>query len=524
MNSKSSLAQFALFAVLAVGLGACSGTMDEGPNAADGDGDEEYTLVPQGKADNFHSNVANEYELEGTIPVEMTDEQYENEDERRRQVAQRTTAVGLYLTAYLTAKLEDFFENMDYGGFQAMVRNHSVEIEEVAEAEETYRAHYTLDVAGPKNLLSRLAETDGGEHTEAGVEFEMQMPAGATSDPENVERGTFRDFDPREYDGELETVELVGNPHDEIANAYPHYKAFVQDGVYDITMFYGYDYNEARNDLRRAREMFGKLARDGFEPPVADFEQLGPDSGPFVRTIEFPGAQTPDEVRVEVRLFHSDMFEGNRQAHHDLGIEELQKRDVYFYNGHAGPYYGLSLAPSGSGGDVGYRELAEVELPDKQQLFVAQGCQTYSQYADMLYENPAKSEENLDAITTVNYSYGRGTEVLFDHLVHLDREGQFEPVAFYEIVEELNSEWINRMKDVFYGVMGIDGNSQIHPLANVEAIGASCETDTDCGPADAHHCIDNTCTADALSEASCPEGTEFGYLGQGETLEKSVCY
>jgi hypothetical protein len=523
---KLSLYQIAVVAALAIGAGACSGTMDDGSNSKDGNNSGQYELVPQGKADNFHSNVANEYELVGTIPVQMTEEEYEDEEERRRQVSRRTTAVGLYLTAYLTDKLEDFFENMGYGGFQAMVRNHSFELEEVEQGEEenTYLAEYTVDVAGPKDLMSQLAQTEEGDHTEEGVAFSFPMPKGATSDPENVERGEFRDFDPEAYDGELEMVELVGNPHTEISNAYPHYKDFVSDGVYDITMFYGYDYNEERYDLEGAKEMFGKLTEMGFEAPVMDFEQLEYDSGPFVRTMEVPGEDTPDEVRVEMRLFHSDMFEGERQKHHDLGIEELTKRDVYFYNGHAGPYYGLSLAPSGSGGDVGYQELAEVEMPDKQQLFIAQGCQTYSQYADMIYENPVKSEENLDAITTVNYSYGRGTKTLFENLVNLDSDGQHKPVDFYTIVEDLNSDWINRTKEVFYGVMGIDGNPQMHPQANADAIGESCETASDCGPANAHYCIEGQCTADALAEGSCPDGTEFGYLGQDGTLERSVCY
>jgi hypothetical protein len=44
----------------------------------------------------------------------------------------------------------------------------------------------------------------------------------------------------------------------------------------------------------------------------------------------------------------------------------------------------------------------------KQQLVLAQGCQTYSQYADMIYASPVKDEPNLDVITTVNNSYGVG--------------------------------------------------------------------------------------------------------------------
>ena len=218
------------------------------------------------------------------------------------------------------------------------------------------------------------------------------------------------------------------------------------------------------------------------------------------------------------------MFEGERDLQHDLAIEELQKRDVFFYNGHAGPYYGFYLDGNHEA-SVDYRKLAEIDLQQKQQLFIAQGCQTYSQYADMLYANPAKSEENLDAITTVNYSYGEGTMQLFENLISMDREGRHQPVSFYDIVEDLNNSFLNSYKDVFYGVMGIDGNPQVHPYGNVEALGQSCETDADCGGGSANLCVEQTCAVRALAEGSCPSGSSFGYLGSGDrTVDGGICY
>ena len=35
---------------------------------------------------------------------------------------------------------------------------------------------------------------------------------------------------------------------------------------------------------------------------------------------------------------------------------------------------------------------------DRQQLVIAQGCQTYSQYADVIYAHESKDESNLDVI------------------------------------------------------------------------------------------------------------------------------
>lgn len=523
-------------AVFGVG---CSGAMDgegQGPEA----NAESYSIVAPGKADNYYSNVAKEFELSGSIDVKMSEEQYTDEAERNKVVSQRLTAVGLYLTTYLTDKfrgidsddsgeIEDdevFFENTDYGGFKAMVRNYSVETVDIEKADqEAYSVDFSIDVAGPPQFPTMVLE-EGGERVDGGVKFAIDMPKGAISDPEDVSRGEIRDFDPADYDGELETVDLKVNPLPKISDAYPHYADFMKDGVYDITLFYGHDYNKARHDLQGAREAFETLEQKGFEAPTDSFEELKHDSGPFVRTIRRAGdAAGPAEVRVEVRVFHSNMFEDERSYQHDLAIEELTGRDVFFYNGHAGPYYGLYLDGDHKA-SVDYRKLSEVEFPEeRQQLFVAQGCQTYSQYADMLYANPNKSEANLDAITTVNYSYGLGTMRLFKNLIDFDGEGVHEPVSFYEIIEDLNSEFYNRYKDVFYGVMGIDGNPQVHPYANLEAVGQSCSAAADCGGnAEANVCVDGRCAARVLAEDGCPEDMNFGYLGQGNSVDGGVCY
>lgn len=533
----------AILAILGSVSSGCSGALDAPAGASEGesadDEGDEPDIVTPGKADNYYSNVAREFELRGTIEVEMTSEQFENPSERNRAVSERLTAVGLYLTAYLTDKIESHFDNMDYGGFKAMVRNYSVETEDVAPAgDERYSVEYTIDVAGPGNLLERLLQ-NGGEEVGGGVQFAFAMPAGATSDRESAGSRQIRNFNPDQHPGELEWVELVAEPLPDIQDAYPHYDAFMQDGVYDITHVFGYDYNEPRQDVPRARRMFSRLVEMGFQPPTSSFDQLGADSGPFVRTLETPGLTAGDEVRVEVRLYHAAMFEGERQRQHDLVLDRLRESDVFFYNGHAGPYFGLYLDGSHRA-DVDYQELAEVQLPRKQQIFVAQGCQTYSQYADMLYANPAKSEENLDVITTVNFGYGKKTWALFENLVRIGEEGVHMPTSYYKIVRELNTGY-NDAKDVFYGAMGIDGNPQTHPYGNPDRVGAQCETDADCGDHPAGNvCADGECAVRAIAEGGCPAGTEFGYLtrsrldrlrnrineylGRERRIEKGVCH
>jgi hypothetical protein len=232
-------------------------------------------------------------------------------------------------------------------------------------------------------------------------------------------------------------------------------------------------------------------------------------------------------VKIEVRLFYADMFEGQRPAQKQLIVDELVKRDVFFYNGHAGPYYGFYV-DANKEASVGYLELASAAFTDKQQLVIAQGCQTYSQYADMIYASPAKTEDNLDVVTTVNYSYGVGTLDLFDSLTAV-ADGRHTPTDAYAIVEQLNGQWINESNEVFYGMMGITANPAVHPYAALDKIGTTCTAASDCGDPDANLCIKKrvdatkkVCAAKAVS-SKCPSGTYFKQLRSGETIVAAGC-
>jgi hypothetical protein len=352
-----------------------------------------------------------------------------------------------------------------------------------------------------------LARVPGAATTASGVDFDLRMPAGATVDPEGVPRSVIRRFDPADYTGELETVRCSMRALPEPTDAYPHYGAFVADGVFDLTLFFGHDYNVSRSDLMEAREAFDHLKSRGFTPPVATFEELTAASGPFVANITANGSP----VRVDVRIFHSEMFTAARTEQHDLAIAELASRDVFFYNGHAGPYYGFYLDESDAA-TVHYEELAEIALdPNRQQLFIAQGCQTYSQYADMLYANPNKSEDNLDVVDDL--------VAVADGAVHV-------PQRYYDIVGRLNQNWINSEYTVFYGVTGIDGNPQLHPYANVASLGAECSTNESCGDATGNVCVGyrgrNLCAVYALGADACPDGSTYGVFdSEGRTY--GVC-
>lgn len=514
-------------------LAACGGD----GSAADVDvtTDEGYEVVADGKADNYYSDVAAEFEVSGSLPVAMTKDEFNDEAKRAELVSRRLTAFGLYLTAYVTDKFrgidhngdgqisddEVFFRNEGYGGFHAMVRNFSVETLDVSgDPTAGYRVAFTIDLAGPRDLLSRVTLTDAAD---GGKIFQVKLPKGATVDPASVPRGEVRSFNPDTYSGEIEAVDCKIERLPDPGNAYPAYDQFTGDGLYDLTLFYGHDYNTSRSDLQEARAAFDLLVDAGFKAPAPSFDKLTADSGPFTRAATAGGK----DVQVEVRIFHSDMFTTDRRRQHDLAVSELVSRDVFFYNGHAGPYFGFYL-DAAYAATVNYRELASAPFSAKQQLVIAQGCQTYSQYADMLYANEKKSEDNLDVITTVNYSYGQGTDQLLSSLIHFDAQGRHQPVDFYTLVGDLNEDWTNSYRGVFYGVMGIDGNPQVHPYGNVAKIGEKCETAADCGDADGNVCLAasigaKSCGVKSLAEAGCPEGTRFEFLARGGTIATGAC-
>jgi hypothetical protein len=495
------------------------------------------TLDTGGKADNFYSDVASEYEVSGVVTLDLTPEQFADEAYRDDYIARRLTAVGLYLTTFVTDKFrgidingdgqitedEVFFHNEDYGGYHAMVRNHTVEPVEVSDGEEGYAASFTIDLAGPKNLLELLAAVPGATATSSTVQLGLQMPEGAAVDAETVPRGEIRRFDPADATGPLETVALTFGVLVEPADAYPQFNAFMADGVFDITMFYGHDYNTARYDLQAARQAYDHLVAMGFASPVQGFDALRAGSGPLTGMFYANGRS----ISLEVRIFHSDMFTTDRAGQHDLALAEMAARDVFFYNGHAGPYYGFYLDENDEA-TVYYSEFAGAPFDEaRQQLFIAQGCQTYSQYADMVYANPAKSEDNLDVIVTINYSYSSGTLGLLDSLIATDAQGNHVPRRFYEIVGAMNADWINDAYNVFYGVTGIDGNPQLHPYANVERLGAPCAAASECGDLSGNACVSHEgtsrCAVFTLTADACPAGSIHGVIEtDGRTL--GVCF
>ena len=478
-------------------------------------------LVPHGKEDNYYSNVATEVEVDGTLHVALA-----AGDDQQQQISRRLTAFGLYLTAYVSDKFygedlngdgkiegnEVFFPNDKYGNFKAMVRNETVKPEDITPVDDGVTVKFKIDMAGPSDMLTKL-----------GRELDVQEPKEAVLDPAHVDFELLREFDPSTYKGELETVHCTAKDLPVPGNAYPQLEAFAADGVIDVTLFQGYDYNDARYDLVASRTFYADLLNWGFQSPVASFDDLTADSGPLTKDVMAGGKP----LRIEVRIFDADMFKNDRQRQHDLALSELTTRDIFFYDGHASPYFGFYLDPDYQA-TVDYSEFANAPFSDKQQLFVAQGCQTYSQYADMLYANPAKNEGNLDVITTINFSYASGTYDLLWNLLGMANEGnELYPRDFYSIVDDLNRDPTNSQNQVLYGAMGVDGDPQLHPFADPANIGKLCETDSDCGPGWGYFCgafSPKHCGVIALSAAACPAGSTYYDIATGDIIKWGACF
>ncbi|MCA9522086.1 MAG: hypothetical protein KC609_13990, partial [Myxococcales bacterium] len=471
----------------------------------------ETTLTPvsDSKADNYYSNVAKEFIVSGsftlTVEPQYLDDEQQKTERLQELVARKQTAVGMYLTAFVTRKLEELFTNSEYGGFGSMVRTLTFQASDVKELDGgVFEIPFRANVAGPRDLMAKIPNA---RETENGITFELEMKKLSNSDLYDLQRKVIiRNFDPDDYQPEqLEVLTLTMVPDSESSDAYPDFASFFADGVFDITLFQGYDYNESRSDLQDSRQFYQQLLRLGFTAPVASFDELGLDSGPFTKTVKAAGK----EVEIRVYIFHADM-DTDRGKYRQKLIDELAVRDVVFYNGHAGPYFGFYLDEAQLY-TIDYKEIASLALSEKKQLFIANGCQTYSQYADMFYQNPAKDTTNLDVFTTVNFSYGEGSDAILDWLVKTDADGNHVPSSYYGIVKALNALWLNDWKEVYYGVHGIDDNSRRHPFANLERLGQSCESTSDCGDSQGNRCIDGPdggakiCATICLDDSGCPE-------------------
>jgi hypothetical protein len=303
----------------------------------------------------------------------------------------------------------------------------------------------------------------------------------------------------------------------ETADAYPRYAEMFEDGVLDIAIHVGGDHYSPRNDLNESQAIYDELLALGMRSPVSSFADLRLDSAPFEGSLAVAGKQ----VVVRATLVHADMAPDDKLD--DLVTKfkaRAKEADVVVYRGHAGTQLDYS------GVVVHYEPRVAIpasdfdwlDLPRKYQLFVFDGCETYTGYADKLLENTAKDETNADIITSVNYGSGLVRAESVRALLHalLDKTGttttnaRWVPRSWDAVLKRVNDQQRGPWTSI-YGVHGLADNPRLSMLADASKIGTSCRLNADCGGTDSL-CVatqsGRVCGAACTDDSACPTATK----------------
>ena len=291
---------------------------------------------------------------------------------------------------------------------------------------------------------------------------------------------------------------------------------------------FGDDHNTPRMDLNHARSLYDDLVAAGFHSPVAKFEDLKLDSGPLESRIDVKG----EDVAVRVNLFHVDLTTPDtRQGLVDVYEAAMKNADVVIYDGHAGrqlDYSGIVFAYHPARVSLPADQWKGVESTSKQQVYLFNGCETYTGYADSLYENPLKNVDNTDVITTGNFSAiqnGANQVISFIHSFVDQKSGHWVPRSWDSVLGKMNAvgerSWVH-----VYGVHGIDDDPKASPLADASKVGASCTKDSDCGAVDSK-CVRagnaHVCGMACADSAGCPAGTQCVLPSNARSVDDRQC-
>lgn len=460
----------------------------------------EHLAVPDGKSDDYFSPVGQEYDVEGRLTFALSADDRALEGEARQAKLEalaraRVDAATRALESQLIKLFPEDQRKQRSGGVVVMLREASTSfdtIEQVDEETGLYALAYRAEVGASNTLLSKLpklADADGG-----GRGLVIELPAALPTDEVTTE-----------------PVVLRLRASAAVSDAYPRYRELFTDGL-DIYIHYGGDYNEARHDVRKAKAMFATLQKLGLKAPVASFDELKLDSEPFTGEIEVGG----EKVAVRAKLVHPELVADDElEQLVDSYKKYAASADVVIYSGHAG------TTSTYSGVVVHYNprkaipasEFRNLDLPDRYQVFVFVGCETYTGYADQLLAHPKKTARNVDILTAVNF-----TPLAVDTLGPLlgglleQRAGSWLPHSWKGLLERVNEASARSWVSIF-GVHGLSDNPKISPLAQPETIGQACERDDEC-PGGDNLCVrklsllgPKMCGAACTDHAGCPQGS-----------------
>jgi hypothetical protein len=458
---------------LALGCGAEATEPSEVEELAEVRGD--------GKSDDYLSPKGREYDVTGTATITLTGDDAALEGDALLARAQALVAAKVdAITGALEKKLA--FGPTD-NDLVVMLRAESKGHESLMSlAENQYSFAYKAEVGGPNDLLTRLP-------------LERNMGLAQVT-----------------LDVDMTPVVLTLAPSVQTSDAYPRYREMFEGGL-DLAIHVGGDHYDPRNDLDEAKAIYGQLTRLGLRAPVSDFGKLALDSGPFRGQIDVGGTK----VDVRATLFHADMAPDDQLDKLIAAYKESARTaDVVIYRGHAG----TSLDYSGVVVHYNPRvaipatEFRNLDLPEKYQVFVFDGCETYTGYADQLYQHPKKSARNADVITSVNYGSGLGgadTVLALLSGVLAKKNQTWFPHSWESLLAKINDAKTGSWLPI-YGVHGLSDNPKLSPLANAEAVGRACTRNADCGAVDSlcmrRHDGSRTCGAACTADEGCPGGSK----------------
>jgi hypothetical protein len=476
----SALRRLSCLTLVPVALAtACSSAEPEETSSAD--------------AINYRSTAGQEFELQAELRFTLPPNIQSMEGATRETAtASHIESVRRKALTAINAELDRLWpeaERLKFAGVAIMLRQSTPKESQLREVDDGGRYAFTLtaEFGAIKDLEQRLP---------------LRIIEGKKVLPVPADLG----------DGAEELLVTV-RPIERSRNAYPKYLELFEDGL-DIGVHVGGDHNDPPKDIDHARSIYDDLIASGFKSPVAKFEDLKIDSAPLRKTIQVKGKA--QEIRVHI--VHVDMTTPETRTQLiDAFKSSVKTADVVIYDGHAGTqldYSGIAVAYKPARVALKATDFKTIEASDKQQVYLFNGCETYTGYADELYKNPKRNTANTDVITTVNFSaiQAEANQVItFIHSFVDEQTGTFVPQTWDTVLERMNKtgerSWVH-----VYGVHGLDENPTISPLADVRKVGTVCTKDADCGAADSK-CLTlsstrKVCGAACADSAGCPSGTK----------------
>ena len=444
-----------------------------------------------GKGDNYVATNAKEFIIKGRVTTSLPQGYADlDAEEQEAQLAELLAARTGDVTRSAQRKIEEIIRNSnqniteDDKKFFIYVKPayQGGEVGENTIEGETVSWDLHLEFVGSLDLLAAINEAEGG----LALKLEVTQLGDA-----------YKDVD----------VVIEESPS---TDSFPAYSELFKDGVYDIAIHFGGDYNEGRYDLETAKWTVEFLLENNWQhESVTSFEDLKHDSGPFV----FPLTVEGREVEGRVYVYHAQMdndAEAEQSLLRDLVEDSFKNRDIVIYSGHAGSNAGfiLDYHPRYEFDDD---EFKDVEMRQDYQVYVFDGCNSYRTYVDKLMENPARTFDNTDAVTTVNTTpFSAGYEVI-NRFVHwftfTDATGRHFPISWNTMLRGINDEF----PDVHYGVHGVDNGPKLNPHTDAGPQCLPCDSNEDCG-AGGNYCMNyaggGACSVGCTTTEACGLGFE----------------